>query len=117
MEKMTRVEAFNAIKAIVAESAQAEVLTPYIDKYIETLSRPSKYKGSGTSKAATANRELFGEVMLTTEGQTISELMAQSEVLGAMSTQKVTAILKRMVEDGKAVKERVGKKTLFSLPQ
>jgi len=114
MEKMTRLVAFNEIKAVVAEAGR-EDLIPFVDKYIEILAKPRKSTGSTESKATKEAKGYFDAIaeVLTEDGLTVSEIADAVEAFEGMSTQKVTAIVKKMVEAGLAEKERVGKRTIF----
>lgn len=114
MEKMTRLVAFNEIKAVVAEAGR-EDLIPFVDKYIEILAKPRKSTSSAESKATKEAKGYFDAIaeVLTEDGLTVSEIADAVEAFEGMSTQKVTAIVKKMVEAGLAEKERVGKRTIF----
>lgn len=114
MEKMTRLVAFTEIKNVVAEAGR-EDLIPYVEKYIEVLGKPRKSTAGAETKATKEAKGYFDAIadVLTDEGLTVSEIADAVEAFEGMSTQKVTAIVKKMVEAGLATKERVGKRTIF----
>ena len=52
---------------------------------------------------------------LSSEGVTVSELQAKSDVLGGLSNQRVSALLRQLIAEGKVVKTVDKKKSYFSL--
>jgi hypothetical protein len=112
-KKMTKVEMFKAIKAVVADNAD---FVAFIDHEIELLNKKSANK-KPTQKQA-ENEGFKAEILatLTDKGVTISELQAKSEILGPLSNQKVSALLRQMVDAGTVAKTVDKKKSYFSLP-
>ena len=77
-------------------------------------------KKSANKKATKTQEENVGlmEVVkgvLTTEGQTVTEIMAKDATLASLSNQKVSALLRLMIAEGTVVKTVDKKKALFSL--
>lgn len=58
----------------------------------------------------------IAEVLVGQTPKTISEIMALSETLGAMSNQKVSALVGQMVKTGTLVRTEEKRKAFFSLP-
>lgn len=58
----------------------------------------------------------IAEVLVGQTPKTISEIMALSETLGAMSNQKVSALVGQMVKAGSLVRTEEKRKAFFSLP-
>ena len=46
---------------------------------------------------------------------TITEIQSKNEILGSLSNQKVSAVTRLLVSDGKVIRDDSGKKTLFSI--
>lgn len=113
--KVTKVDMFNAIKAL-PDVAGNEDFVAFIDHEIELIQK--KNANRKPSKTQEQNAHLFEVVagLLTEEGQTVSEIKAQSTELAGLSTQKVSALLKIMQENGTAVKVVDKKKALFFAP-
>lgn len=116
---MTKREKFEMLKALVAENA---MLVEFIDHEIELL---DKKKSNGNAKA---NEKVEHGVNLVHtalvavgRAVTASELIAESDLnelaneSGVVSTQKVSAMLKKLVESGKVEKFTDKKKTYFKV--
>jgi len=116
--KITQKDYFNGLMAFV----KGEETSFTKDDFIEFIEgRIALLDKKSTSKKATKNQE-ENEVLkdtvleaLTDEGTTVSDLMTKSEVLGGLSNQKVSALLRMLVADGKVVKYADGKKSMFKL--
>lgn len=110
-KKMTKVEMFNAIKAVVADN---EEFVAFIDHEIELLNRKSSNKKA--TKTQVENEGFKEEILnvLDVRGATVTEIQAKSEVLSGLTNQRVSALLRQLVNDGKAVKSVEGKKSLFA---
>ena len=69
------------------------------------------------TKAQVANEALKGKVVavMTKEPATVTELMARDADLGALSNQKVSALVNALVRDGVALKVPDGRKSTFCL--
>lgn len=66
----------------------------------------------------TANEDIkahIAEVMVGQTPKTVSEIMALSETLGAMSNQKVASLVRQMVEAGSLVRTEEKRKAYFAL--
>lgn len=114
--KVTKADMFNAIKA-VPEVAANDAFVAFIDHELELLAKKSANRKP--SKSQLANEELkttIADAMTTIDAPaTVSEIMAVDESLKALSTQKVSAVLKLMQADGTVVKTVDKKKSLFTL--
>lgn len=88
----------------------------YLQNELALLIKRAENKGQ--TKTQKENEPLLAEVLnlMTDEGQTVSELMAKSDVLKGLSNQKVTALVKILVDNGSVEREAVNsKKTVFKL--
>ena len=114
--KKTKTEYFNELKSIPAV-AENEDMVKFIDHEIELLAKKS------ASKKATKNKvenEGFKATIMSTLSAfenpvTVTELQKSNEELNALSNQRVSAILRQMVESGEVVKVVDKKKALFSV--
>ena len=112
--KMTQRDFFNEIIAL-AEANEREDIVEFAKGRIAVLDKKSGNKKP--TKTQEENEVLKGVILetLTNEGVTVSELQSKNEVLGTLSNQRVSAILRQMVADGKVAKTIEKKKSFFSL--
>lgn len=110
---MTKVEMFNAIKEVVANN---EEMVAFIEHEIELLQKKSANKKP--TKTQEENKSLKNEILsvLSDEGMTVTEIQKKSEILGEVSNQKVSALLRQLVEVGAVEKTTEKKKSFFSRP-
>lgn len=113
--KMTQRDWFNEIIAMATDAGRDDIVE-FCEGRIEVLDK----KKSGSSKPTAtqiANEGLKATVLnvLTDEGATVSDIMKKDDELVSLSNQKVSAILKLLIKDGKATKVVEGKKSLFKL--
>jgi polyribonucleotide nucleotidyltransferase len=68
------------------------------------------------TKAQKANEELKAVVFdaISTDPQTVTEIMAKDERLSTLSNQKVSALVNALVRDGKVLKIPDGRKSTFA---
>ena len=118
VEKLTKKQKFEMLKALVAEN---EMLVEFIDHEIELL---DKKKSNGNAKA---NEKMTGEVELVYQALvkvnravTPSELIADIDLsaianpeTNMVTPQKVSALLKKLVDCGRVEKYSDKKKTYF----
>jgi ABC-type nitrate/sulfonate/bicarbonate transport system substrate-binding protein len=114
--KITKREMFEAIKAVEAV-ANDEAMVAFIDHEIELLDKKSANKKP--SKTQEANEAIKAVVLdtLGTEPITVSELLKANEAFADMSNQKMSALLRQLVEAGKVVKSTDKKKSLFAIAE
>ena len=118
-KKVTKREKFEMLKALVANNA---MLVEFIDHEIELL---DKKKSNGNAKA---NEKMDNQVNLVYNALvsidrpvSASELIAETDLSelenesGVVSTQKVSALLKKLVDGGKVEKYTDKKKTYFKV--
>lgn len=111
---MTKREMFETIAAINADN---EEIVAFCQHEIELLSHKSTTKT--LSKAQKANLEVMEEIKqaLTDADKavTVTDLIASSETLGGYTNQKISALLRKLVNEKVVVKTVEGKKSYFSL--
>lgn len=115
-KKITKREVINAMLAVDVISAN-EDFKAYLENELALLDRKAGNKKA--TKTQVENEGFKEEILnvLATEGATVTEIQAKSEVLGGLSNQRVSALLRQLVNDGKAVKTVNGKKSLFSIAE
>jgi Fic family protein len=120
MKKMTKKEMFAMVAEVVAvaEIENREEMMEFIAHEIELLERKSSK--SGQTKTQKENELLMEQLVLAFEEMekpvTISEFQACSSFeVATLSNQKISALLKKLVESGKIVKTVEKKKSYFSI--
>lgn len=113
--KITKAQMFSMIKALDEVQANPDMVA-FIDHELELLSKKAgSKKPTKTQEENVKLKSIILEV-LTDVGATVSEIQTKSDVLGELSNQKVSALLKQMCDDGQVVKTVEKKKSYFSLP-
>ena len=111
---MTKREMFAHIASV--NSADAEIVD-FCNHQIELLD--TRKVSKTPTKTQKANEGLIEQIALDLakfdKPVTVSELLASGEGLEGLSNQKVSALLRKMIESGQVVKTMEKKKALFSL--
>ena len=112
--KMTQRDYFKEIIAL-AEANDREDIKEFAEGRIAVLDKKASAKKP--TKTQEENEVLKGIIFdtLTEEGVTVTELQSRNEELGGLSNQRVSALLRQMIADGKVVKTVDKKKAFFSL--
>lgn len=114
MEKMTKKQMFEMIKGVVSDNAD---MVAFIDHEIDLLNR----KGSkSTPSKNQIENEGIKKIILDTltalaKPSTITEIQGANEDLATYSNQKMSALLKQLVDSKVVVKSTDKKKTYFSV--
>ena len=117
--KMTQVKALAIVLDATKDTdiVSAEVLNKVID-----IKNALEKKANATSKkASNANAELLDKVLplFTDAPNTLTELLTanreQFDELGILTSQKLNAVIRPAVEDGRIFREKDGKTTTFRL--
>lgn len=114
--KITKAQMFTMIKALDEVQANPDMVA-FIDHELELLAKKS---GSKKPTKTQEQNEVLKNVILdvlTKDGVTVSELQTKSDELSGLSNQKISALLKQMVDSGVVVKTMDKKKALFSLAE
>ena len=112
--KMTRVEMFNAIKAI-PQVAENQEMVDFIDKQIALLAK-RKSAESKTQKENKALMEVVVDAMTVLDKPaTATQIMKSDAYLSELSLPKVSALLKKLIEEGRVERTIEKKIALFSL--
>lgn len=112
-KKMTKREMFEQIKTV---AGLTDEMKAFIDRELELLAK----KNSAEKKPTKVQEENKGikEIILdnlTEEGITISDLQKKVPELGELSNQKISALMRQLVNDLVVVKTEDKRKSYFSL--
>ena len=112
--KMTRVEMLNAIKE-VPQVAENQEMVDFIDKQIAQLAK-RKSAESKTQKENKALMEVVVDAMaVLNKPATATQIMKSDAYLSELSLPKVSALLKKLIEEGRVERTIEKKIALFSL--
>lgn len=111
--KKTKREFFGEIRALVGDNAE---LVAFIDHELELLDKKATSK---SNKVSTEHTELMetikNELARIDRAVTITELQKESETLADYSNQKLSAMLKKLVDNGVVTKVVDKKKSYFKI--
>ena len=111
--KITKKEMFTMIKAQVKDNAE---MVAFIDHEIELLDKKASNKKA--TKTQEANVGIKSTILAVLEGgksMTVTEMQGASAELGELSNQKVSALVRQLVEAGEVVRTIDKKVSRFSL--
>ena len=112
-KKITKKEMFTMIKAQVKDNAE---MVAFIDHEIELLEKKaSSKKATKTQKANIGIKSTILAVLEGGKSMTVTEMQGASAELGELSNQKVSALVRQLVEAGEVVKTIDKKVSRFSL--
>jgi hypothetical protein len=109
---MTKREMFAHIATVNAADAE---IVDFCNHQIELLdARKTSKTPTKTQKANEGIMDAIAEALAKMEeGVTVTDLIASADALEGLTNQKVSALLRKMREDGRVVKTIEGKKALF----
>lgn len=116
VRKLTKRELFGQARELAVANGR-EDLVAFIDHELELLDK--KASASGNSKTQKENLEiierLYSELANIDRAVTISEFQKESEYAGTLSNQKISALFKKLVDNGRIIKTVDKKKSYFSV--
>ena len=114
--KMTQRDFYNEIIALAKANDRNDIVE-FAEGRIAVLDKKTANKKP--TKTQEENEVLKGVILdtLTNEGVTVTDLQSKNEELSVLSNQRVSALLRQLVADGKVVKEVDKKKSFFSLAE
>lgn len=117
--KMTKKDYFKVLKEIVKGNEREVELVAFIDHEIELLVKKSAKSGMTATQKANAEimEKIVNALAVMDKPVTVTELQKGFAELDALSNQKMSALLKKLVDEGRVVKTIDKKKSLFSLPK
>lgn len=119
--KITKRDNFNELKALATEMGRID-LVEFIDHEIELLDRKKSNGNSKANKQVADNVEIvYNALVEYGKSATITELIANTDLTalknedGIVSTQRISAYMKKLVDGGRVVSTKDKKKTYFSV--
>ena len=116
VKKLTKKDLFGQARELAIANGR-EDLVAFIDNEINLLNK--KASASGNSKTQKENLEiierLYSELANIDRAVTISEFQKESEYAGTLSNQKISALFKKLVDNGRVIKTVDKKKSYFSV--
>ena len=116
--KMTIAEKFDDVINFITDEGQVTLSKEEIVDFLNDRKIKAVKKG-GSRKATARQKENEGVkdiivANLTSEGQTVTALLGKMNIEG-LTNQRVSALLRQLVLDGKVIKTVEGKKSYFSV--
>ena len=94
-------------------------ITAYIDNEISLIEKKAEKAKTQKSKTQKENEVFKAEILAVLENQTsplsINDIIGMSEAFSGFSCQKMSALLKQLVDSGKVSRQIIEKKPCFSL--
>ena len=115
-KKLTKKEKFAMLKEIVVDMGN-DMLVEFIDNEISLLEKKSSK--STQTKTQIENEKIKEKIVVVLENLarpvTITELQKANEEMATYNNQKLSALLKQLVEENKVVRVPDKKKTYFTV--
>lgn len=118
-KKMTKKDWFKELEKLVKKSeyGRKEEMLKFITHEVELLDK--KHSKSGQTKIQKENLEIMEKIVASLKKVekpvTITELQASDKEMAVFSNQKLSALLKKLVESDRVVKTTEKKKSMFSV--
>lgn len=114
--KMTQKDFYNEIIALAKANAREDIVE-FCEGRIEVLAKKSANKKPTKTQAENeAFKDAIRSALDTVDkGVTVTELQTLNKALGSISNQRVSALLRQMIEAGEVTKTIDKKKSYFSL--
>lgn len=112
--KVTKREVINAMlnEVFVQENTNYKA---YLENELALLEKKSSNKKATKTQEENVGIKAEIKAVLTETGATVTEIQAKSEMLSQLSNQRVSALLRQMMEAGEVVKTTDKKKSYFAL--
>ena len=118
-KKMTKRAYFSKLIEIVegANVDNSAEIVNFLNNEIKLLNKKSNVKTKTQKENEVLMEVVFNTLVEVGKPMTVSELMSANEEVGAMSNQKVSALLKKLKEDERVVRVEDKKKAYFSIAE
>ena len=118
-KKMTKRDYFSKLIEIVegANVDNSVEIVNFLNNEIKLLNKKSNVKTNTQKENEVLMEVVFNTLVEVGKPMTVSELMSANEKVGAMSNQKVSALLKKLKEDERVVRVEDKKKAYFSIAE
>lgn len=113
MKKMTKKEMFNQILTHLTDADEIAFVAHEIE-LLEKKAGTKSGKPTATQKANEGIKVAIVDAMETDKAYAIADLMTEVEVLANLSNQKVSALMKQLVDAGLVVKTYEKRKAFFT---
>ncbi len=119
VKKVTKRDYFAGVRAIIEASTAAnkDELVAFIDKEVELLNKRNAARTGKPTKKQTENEalveQIYGVLVELGAASTINTIQEADEMLSDLSGQKVSALLKKLVDAGRVVKSYEKKKAYY----
>ena len=119
--KVTKKDNFNALLYVVngadISEEQRTALTAFINHEIELIENKSNSTKPSKKQEENASVEtiILAELSKADEPLTITEMQKTFEPLANFTCQKISALLRQLIEENKVAKEIIKKKSYFSI--
>ena len=112
---MTKKEYFGEIKKIVegANVDNRDEIIEFIDRQVELLSKKSNTKTKAQKENEVLVEDIYNALAEVGEAVTVTDFIAKAGL--EFTNQKVSALLKKLVDAGRVVKVTDKKKSYFSI--
>jgi hypothetical protein len=116
MERMTKKDYFNELRKVVLTAGveNESELVNFIDKQVELISKKSNVKTKAQKENEVIVEKVYEALVRIAKPVTVSELQADAE-MAEYSNQKLSALLKKLVDTNRVVKTQDKKKSYFSV--
>lgn len=121
-KKITKKEMFAQVIAMaqgMEVSVSADEIVAFAEHEIELLNKKAGSKSKKETANDAENARLMEVIVETLTGSekamTVSELMTANAELGELSNQKVSALMKKLVDGGRVQKSTDKRKSVFSI--
>jgi predicted transcriptional regulator len=121
-KKITKKEMFAQVIAMAQGkevSVSADEIVAFAEHEIELLNKKAGTKSKKETANDAENARLMEVIVETLTGSekamTVSELMTANAELGELSNQKVSALMKKLVDGGRVQKSTDKRKSVFSI--
>ena len=115
-KKITKREVINSMLAneVIASN---ETYVAYLQNELKLLDKKAEKKGKSEDelKELARLKEVVVETLASVGKGTVSEIQKANSELAELSNQKVTSLLKSLIEDGVVAKTVESRKSIFSL--
>ena len=112
--KVTEKMYFERLRERVADDAE---LVKFIDKKLNQLNKKSNTKTKVQKENEVYAETLYNFLKTQTEGATIAQIIEEVEDFNDFKTQKVSALLKKLVDGGRVIREDSKDKKLYKVAE
>ena len=114
MEKMTKKDYFRELAKVVSGVENEVELIDFINRQVELLSKKSSVKTKAQKENEVIIEKVYEALVRIAKPVTVSELQADEE-MAEYSNQKLSALLKKLVDTNRVIRTQDKKKSYFSV--